>query len=174
MKALLVVDMVNDFVSSNGALTVPGAMALLPNIELAIKKIVEKEGKIIFCNDQHELNDPEFDAYPSHCIKGTWGSAILDSFMTDLHSTIVGKTTFSAFSNGVLDDLLKSMNVHTIFVCGVVTEICIKRTVWSARDIGYETFVLTDCIKGLDDADAGMALMKMGWWDALPIKSTEL
>lgn len=174
MKALLVIDMVNDFVEPEGALPVPGALDIIPNVQKAIDYFYEN-GMVFFCNDNHSKDDPEFKEYPEHCVKGTYGSGISSHFKLNFDPiTVVEKTTFSAFSNGTLDKLLKMNNIHEVYVCGVATEICIKQTVWSSRDLRYRTFVLTDCIAGLNKGDEGIALMKMGWWDAVPIKSTEL
>jgi len=171
-SALLVIDMVNDFVSPDGALPVPGAVDL-------VKPIISVLGKcdnVLFCNDNHDANDPEFEEYPPHCVAGTWGADLYESFTRNSNQTIIQKSTFSAFSNDLLDRILKRLDVHELYICGVATEVCIKQTVWSARDLGYRTHVLVDCIAGLEmkNGDIAESLMMMGYWEASPVKGYEL
>lgn len=175
MKALLVVNMVNDFVVPGGSFPISGAMNIISNIQSIIDYFSINNHLIFFCNDSHEIDDPEFKDFPLHCVRGTYGSGISEQFKLNFEIiNVLEKNTFSAFSNKSLDRILKTNNVHEIYVCGVATEICIKLTVWSSRDLGYKTFVVTDCIAGIDYGEERAALMKMGWWDALPILSKEL
>jgi len=171
-EALLVIDMTNDFVEPNGALPVPGAVDIIPGVQRAVEYFVEK-GRVLFCNDSHNKNDLEFDEYPEHCVSGTYGAGISERFKLNFNPTVVEKVTFSAFSNDLLDGILKSMDIHDLYICGVATEVCIKQTVWSARDLGYKTHVLVDCIAGLDikAGDSAEALMMMGYWEADPVKA---
>jgi len=172
-SALLVVDMINDFVEENGALYVKGASDLIPNIEKAMKV---SSNFTIFCNDCHDENDPEFEQFPKHGIWDTWGSNLSKQFELVFPPMILSKNTFSAFSNELLHPLLNGMKVDRVYVCGVVTEICVFKTVIDSIKHGFKTYVIVDGITGLnaEKGDADVSLMLMGNAGAIPIVASDI
>ncbi|MFN3532662.1 MAG: isochorismatase family protein, partial [Candidatus Brocadia sp.] len=58
--AILVVDMLNDFVNKGAPLEVPAARTIIDNIKKEIKKARKKHIPIIYCCDAHKDKDPEF------------------------------------------------------------------------------------------------------------------
>lgn len=68
-EALLIIDMLNDFVLQGAPLEVPVIRAIKREIEAA-----RKEGKpVIYVCDTHEPDDKEFSKFgwPAHAVKGT-------------------------------------------------------------------------------------------------------
>ncbi len=77
-QALVVADMINDFLDPAGSLYVGeagrGIIAFLP----AKVEAMRRQGAvIIFLCDAHDPADPEFRRFPPHGIKGTWGARII-------------------------------------------------------------------------------------------------
>lgn len=68
------VDPQADFMLPGGKLYVPGAERLLPNI----RKLTDaaRQGRVFLVSHgcYHSQDDPEFQTFPPHCIKGTPGS----------------------------------------------------------------------------------------------------
>ncbi|GAB6072792.1 hypothetical protein JCM14244_11690 [Venenivibrio stagnispumantis] len=57
---------------------------------------------------------------------------------------------YSGFQGTVLNDLLKERGIKRVFVGGVATDYCVKNTVLGAINLGYQVFLLSDAIKGVD------------------------
>ncbi len=59
---------------------------------------------------------------------------------------------------------LKSQNVTRVFICGLATDYCVKFTVLDAIELGYETFLIEDCCRGVNlrrnDSHEAIALMQ--------------
>jgi nicotinamidase/pyrazinamidase len=143
-SVLLIIDMLNDFVRPDGALPVPGAESIIPNI----KRL--KEGMAtIYVNDLHSLNDPEFEEYPPHAVARTEGAEIVDELEPSEYDMVVDKTTFDGFSNPNLATYIKTLDPFRVYITGVATEICVMETAIScARH--FLTTVVVDAVKGLE------------------------
>lgn len=74
-KAFIVVDMIYDFVADDGALTCgePG-QAIVDDIVQGIHETIQNGGYVYLCGDTHEPDDPEFQVWPVHAVKGTKGA----------------------------------------------------------------------------------------------------
>jgi len=144
MEALIVVDMQKDFCYPEGALYIGDHVR---EIFKPIREVIEKfEGKpVIFTQDWHRKDDPEFKIWKPHCIQNTWGSEIIDELSPSEDDYYIKKRKYSAFFGTDLDLTLRDLNVNCIFVCGVVTNICVLHTVADAVMRGYDVFVLKDC-----------------------------
>ena len=158
--ALIVVDMQNDFMPG-GALPVPEGDKIIPVLNEYIKLFESKGNPVFFTRDWHPENHISFKGYggiwPPHCVQDTKGA----EFHPDLHipsdnKFIISKgysrdfDAYSGFQGTVLNELLKERGIKRIFVGGVATDYCVKNTVIGGLNLGYETFVLEDGIKGVN------------------------
>ncbi|NIA10278.1 MAG: isochorismatase family protein [Nitrospiraceae bacterium] len=168
MKALLIVDMLNDFVKDWGTLKVEGAKEIIPYIK-GFKATFKKKGfPVIYVCDSHTENDREFELWPPHCIKGTKGAEIVNDLKPDVDDYIVDKTTYSGFHNTRLDALLKELSVNTLYITGVAMNICVQYTAADARMNGYNVIVPIMGVKGLKKEDE--EYMKKQFLNILKIK----
>src|SRR5436190_17595098 len=67
-------DTQHDFMDANGALAVPDAETIKPNIECLLRTASEKGITTISSRCAHEPGDPEFAVFPPHCLEGTPGA----------------------------------------------------------------------------------------------------
>ena len=67
----------------------------------------------------------------------------------------------NALTSTGLAEWLKSKRVGTIVLVGVATEHCIFKTALDAADMGFKTYVVFDCVAGVDDKMSKKALDKM-------------
>lgn len=78
-RALIVVDMLNDFIDENGALFCGNRAK---NVVVYIRSLIERyrkdDGIIIYVCDSHSKDDREFDRFVPHCVKGTWGAEVVE------------------------------------------------------------------------------------------------
>src|SRR4029077_13059806 len=58
----------------------------------------------------------------------------------------VVKRRYSAFFNTDLDLTLRDLQLNTLVVFGVVTNICVRSTVHDAFFLGYQAIVPEDCV----------------------------
>ena len=77
-KALLVIDMLNDFVRKGAPLEVPEARRVLPVIRAEIDKARREGSRVIYLCDRHRPDDPECEKFgwPPHAVKGTPGAEV--------------------------------------------------------------------------------------------------
>ncbi|MFC4617879.1 cysteine hydrolase family protein [Camelliibacillus cellulosilyticus] len=146
-EALLIVDMSNDFVHDQGNLTAgTPAQNIVPKITQLADEFLNNDNLVVFCMDAHEENDPHFELWPPHNIKGTWGQEIYgelgewyQTHKEDARVYYVPKPEYDAFFDTELDDILKSNDVDTVHITGVCTDICDFLTAYGAYARGYHT-----------------------------------
>lgn len=161
MRALLVIDMLNDFVRADGALPVEGASKLVPRINQLIRKFRERGEPIIFIADSHAPDDKEFTIWPKHCVQGTDGARVVDGLERQPGDELVEKTTYSAFYNTRLESVLKERGVDELVLTGVLTNICVLHTAADAAMRGYKVRVLKDCVASSTEENHEWALRHM-------------
>ncbi len=163
-EAILVIDMLNDFVKEGAPLEVPDTRKIIPFIKEKLENARKNGIPVIYVCDAHEPDDPEFRRFgwPPHAVKGTKGAEIVDELKPEEGDTVVEKKTYSGFYNTNLDEVLKSLGVDTLKLTGCVTHICILFTASDASLRGYNVVILKDGIAGLsvEDHEAGLRIMK--------------
>lgn len=160
MRALIVVDMQKDFCYKKGALYIQRVEEIFE----ATRKVVNKaRGKmpVIFTQDWHREDDKEFKIWPKHCIEGTDGAEIIEELNPTAKDYFIKKRRYSAFFGTDLDLLLRELEIKEVFICGVVTNICVLHTAGDASAMGYKVQVISDCTKALSDYDYEYALKHM-------------
>ncbi|MCD6113350.1 MAG: bifunctional nicotinamidase/pyrazinamidase [Bacteroidales bacterium] len=178
MKALIIVDIQNDFLKG-GSLAVPDGNAIIP----VINKILPVFDILIYTKDWHPANHKSFASnhkeknvydvvdlkgisqvlWPDHCIQNTFGA----EFHKDL--IISGKNTYyifkgtdpnvdsySAFFDNKkihdtgLNKLLKEKNIDEVYICGLSTDYCVKYTAIDAIELNYNTYIVADATKAVN------------------------
>lgn len=160
-KALLVIDMLNDFVLDGAPLKVLKIERIIEPIKREIEKARSEGYHVVYLCDSHEENDREFELFPPHAIRNTEGSKIIEELKPQGNDIIVRKNTFSGFFNTDLDEILKKLSVKKLIVTGDVTNICILYTVAGAVMRGYKVDVVKDAVIGLNKRDHSFALDQM-------------
>src|SRR5271166_988836 len=82
------VDIQADFILPGGRLYVPGAEKLLPNIRKLTDAARRGEVFLVSHGDFHPANDPEFQQFPPHCLKGSPGAELLPEALTGNYVTL--------------------------------------------------------------------------------------
>lgn len=163
-EALLIIDMLNDFVLEGAPLEVPNTRKIIPVIKEEIKKAKKEGNPIIYICDSHEEEDKEFSKFgwPRHAVKGTKGSEIIEELRPGQEDIIIKKNTYSGFYNTKLDETLKSLGVDSLRITGCVTHICVMFTASDAVLRDYKVTVLKDGVAGIseEDHEAALRIMK--------------
>lgn len=177
MKALIVVDIQNDFLQG-GSLAVQGGNEIIP----VINSIQEKFDLVVATQDWHpkghksfasqhsnksvydkiDLNGIEQVLWPDHCVQGTAGAEISSELNQNKIEAIFRKgmnTTIDSYSgfydNGKLKctglgDFLKGRGVKEIFVCGLAADYCVYFTAKDALELGFTSTIIENATKAID------------------------
>ncbi|MFN3466203.1 MAG: cysteine hydrolase family protein [Candidatus Brocadiales bacterium] len=160
-KALLVIDMLNDFVKRGAPLEVPSARGIVRNIRRELEKARRAGIPVIYCCDRHEPRDREFEVWPPHAVRGTRGAEVVEELRPARGEHVVAKKTYSAFYRTNLEKVLKRLGVKHLILTGVVTNICILYTAVDAYMRGYDVIVPEDCVAGFKRGDSLFALRQI-------------
>lgn len=159
MKALLVIDMLKDFIDLDGALSTGSAGKDIINfVKEKIVEFRENDDPIVFICDNHETDDKEFDMFPSHCVAGSSGSKIIEELDVRETDKIIRKRRYSAFYGTDLDLYLREKGVDEIYIVGVCTNICVLYTAADARNISYKVNIYKDGVASFDEEAHKFAL----------------
>ena len=162
MKALIVIDMQNDFI--DGALGTPEAQAIVPNVKKKIEEYDAREDAIIFTRDTHFDNYLETNEGKNlpvkHCIMGTHGWQIADDLEVSccryLNKPTFGWTCWETLDFEVDDE---------IEIVGLCTDICVVSNALILKAMFPEVKITVDasCCAGVtpESHEAALLTMKM-------------
>jgi nicotinamidase/pyrazinamidase len=167
------VDTQADFMLPGGKLYVPGAERLLPNIRRLTD--AARQGRVFLVSHgcYHTKDDPEFQTFTPHCIKGTEGAAFVPEALTDKVVTVpneatatlprdfahcqqilLEKQTLDIFQSRHVGKLVERFSEDIEFVVfGVVTEYCVRFAAKGLLDRGRRVSVVQDAIETLKAED---------------------
>lgn len=180
MKALIIVDVQNDFLE-NGSLAVPNGNDVIP----VINEIQTNFELIVATQDWHPADHKSFAAnhtgkntfevidlnglpqvlWPVHCVQGTFGAEFHQGLHTDKIEAIFRKgmdaeiDSYSGFfDNGRrkstgLFGYLKDRNISEVFICGLAADYCVQFTANDALDCGLKTTILDNATKPIDSGN---------------------
>lgn len=160
-KALLIIDMLNDFIDEKGALPVPGAGKIIGPIKNLLMRFRNSNKPVVFICDNHLPSDKEFEVWGRHAVKGTWGSQVVDELKPLPEEPVVFKRRFSGFFGTDLDLILRESRVEEVVVTGVLTNICVLYTASDAYQRGYRVTVPQDCVAAAEDEMHAFALRQL-------------
>lgn len=160
--ALIVIDMVYDFVHPEGRVYYPVNQTVLRNITEFIPEAREKGFMIVFI--QHSHRTGKFDTATlvgrRNCMEEDGGDVLDSSLPIDYqHDFILKKRRYSAFAYTDLDLILREHHIQTVVICGTKTNNCVRSTVEDAYHLEYDVFVLEDCV-GTDSQEVNDIYLK--------------
>ena len=156
--ALVVVDMQNDFVKEGGSLLVPDAEGTIPTIKGLLDGARLSGAKVVFTQDTHTEDDPEWGIWPEHAREGTWGWEIVGELSPREDELVIRKVRYDAFYGTHLDHFLRLWGTDTLVLCGTVANICVHYTAASAALRWYDVVVPRDATSALDPFDLESSL----------------
>ena len=176
------IDTQHDFISADGALSVPGAENIRGNLRALTNFAIKNGVKIIASADAHTPDDREFEIFPPHCVQGTPGQKKIEETCvpntlviensapeTHPHEVVSGadqilleKQTYDVFTNPNAAEVVKSANADEHIVYGVATDYCVKAAVFGLLDRGHQVIVVEDAIAAVDEkaGNDAVAMMK--------------
>lgn len=177
MRALLIVDVQNDF-CEGGSLAVAGGAAVARAITAYLAAPEgERYDHVAATQDFHVDPGPHFSAqpdyaasWPPHCVAGTEGAHFHPELDTGRVEEIFRKGQYAAAYSGFEgvsaagDTLLRWLSdrrVTEIDVAGLTTDYCVRATAADAAAAGFATKVLLRLTAGVAQPSTAAALEKM-------------
>ena len=159
--AILVVDMLNDFVT--GALGCDRARAIVPATAQLLDAARKADVPVIFCNDAHLPGiDRELKIWGDHAIVGTKGAEVIPELGLCDKDYVVPKRRYSGFFQTDLDILLKELGVKTVVMTGLHAHMCVRHTSADAYCLGYDVVAAKEAMNSFTEEDyqGGLAYLK--------------
>ncbi len=159
--AILVVDMLNDFVT--GALACDRGKAIVPATARLLDAAREAGIPVIFCNDAHLPKiDRELEVWGDHAIAGTPGAQVIPELNLCDKDYVVPKRRYSGFFQTDLDALLRELGVKTVVMTGLHAHMCVRHTSADAFQLGYNVVVAKEATDSFTEEDyiGGLAYLK--------------
>ncbi|GAB4373228.1 MAG: cysteine hydrolase [Deltaproteobacteria bacterium] len=162
-SALLVIDMLEDFVRPGAPLEVPGTRKILPALANRIRAARRRGELVVYLCDSHRKNDPEFSrmGWPPHAVAGTPGAAVVGEISPSPGDVVVEKKSYSGFYRTGLSTVLRRRGIRSLSLSGCVTNICVLYTAADAAMRGYDVTVEERLVAGLDPGSHAFALDQM-------------
>jgi nicotinamidase/pyrazinamidase len=164
------VDTQLDFMSPSGALSVPGAAAVISAVARMNRYALAHGAPVLSTMDAHREDDEEFRSWPPHCIAGTRGQrkcgetllpnpvvVPVDGPCPDVRGAsqiLLEKLTTDCFNNPLLSGVLEQLQAERYVVYGVVTEICVRNAIVGLLRTGRRVEIELGAVKELDPAAA--------------------
>lgn len=176
MKALLVIDVQNDF-CPGGSLAVAGGGDVVP----VINNLMAQHDIVILTQDWHPLdhfsfavnhNKNPYDVvqaeygdqvlWPAHCVQGSSGADFHPDLLVDGAHSILRKgfrksvDSYSAFLENDkktptgLEGIAKNLGITEFVVAGLATDFCVKWSVLDGLDLGFKMSVVASAVRGID------------------------
>ena len=158
MKALVIIDMLNDFV--DGALANPRAQAIVPALQRLLAHARREGWAVVFSNDAHEAGDPELAVWGEHAMAGSPGAQVIAALepRPGDRELVSPKRAYGAFDATGLDEQLRELGVDEVVLTGQHTHICVRHSAYGALIRGYEITVPRDAVCGFEGVDEEAAL----------------
>jgi len=182
-SCLIVVDVQRDFMPG-GSLPVPQGDSVVNPLNRLIELFSSKGLPIVFTRDWHPMDHISFvergGPWPPHCVMGSRGAEFHPNLIVPPRAIIISKGTerdkeaYSGFQDTDLHDILLERGVRRLFIGGVATEYCVKSTALDALEIGFETIVVEEAIKGIKEGDEIIAKEEMVDRGAILVRVDEI
>jgi nicotinamidase/pyrazinamidase len=203
MKALIIVDLQNDFLPG-GALPVPQGDEVIP----LANELQRRFELVLATQDWHPPDHGSFAAnhpgkkpgdriildgieqilWPIHCVQNTFGAEFAGAFDTSRIAHVFHKgvdpliDSYSTFFDNAhrrhtgLAHHLEKRSIKDIYLMGLALDYCVKYSALDARQLGLNTHVILDGCRGieLEPGDIGRALDEMKRAGAVLLKSSDL
>ena len=177
MKALLIVDIQNDF-CPGGALSVPDGDTIVPTVN----KLVNVFDDVIQTLDRHPAGHSSLSSshdgknpydtvemdygnqvlWPDHCVQGSMGAEFHPELNTLKTQVIIRKgfrraiDSYSTFfendqkTTTGLTGYLNQRGITDLYTVGLATDFCVKWSILDGIDEGFNMYIVKDAVKGID------------------------
>ncbi len=168
--ALVVVDVQRDF-CEGGALAAANTVSLLQPLKKFIEEARRQGTLVVYTQDWHpEMHgsfQPNGGPWPVHCVAEKAGAELMPPLNPEAGDVVIHKGVgvqgagYSGFDETSLEEQLREKGVSHVGVAGIATEYCVRATAMDALQAKFETSVLEDLIRAVQDKDVPKVLQEL-------------
>jgi nicotinamidase/pyrazinamidase len=176
MRALIIVDVQNDF-CEGGSLAVAGGAAVARSISSLLASADHGYDYVVATKDYHIdpgghfANEPDYaHSWPVHCVAGSPGAEFHPDLATEPIAAVFRKGAYAAAYSGFeglddagtpLADWLRAHDVDAVDVAGIATDYCVRATAADAAANGFSTRVLLGLTAGVAPGTTAEAITEL-------------
>src|SRR5215469_4954614 len=164
MRALIIVDVQNDF-CEGGSLAVAGGAAVARSISSLLANGSHGYDHVVATKDYHVhpgghfADEPVYaHSWPPHCVAGSPGADFHPDLVTEPVEAVFRKGAHAAAYSGFegadddgtpLADWLRQHDIDQVDIAGIATDYCVRATAADAAANGFRTNVLLGLTAGV-------------------------
>jgi nicotinamidase-related amidase len=145
--ALIVDDILQEFVY--GKISSPRARNIISPTKGLIAAARKSKVPVVYVCDAHLPSDPEMSVWGPHAMKGTRGAEVIRAIRPQKNDYFFEKRVYSSFQGTGLELLLRDLDIDTVAIVGLLTEICVRHTAADAFMRGFKIKIPKDCVEAL-------------------------
>lgn len=150
-RAILVVDMINEFADNSGGSFMSSSREIIPYVLGELQYFRERGRPVIFCNTVWERMNEH-------------SRTVIRELSPRTKEICVKKARPDAFYNTELSSILEQLKVKNLTIVGVPFHTSILLTAASAMNFGYSVVVPETCVCSAHDQDYAAALRIITRW----------
>ncbi|WP_066195208.1 MULTISPECIES: isochorismatase family cysteine hydrolase [Gracilibacillus] len=159
-KALLVIDLINDFNFYEGDLLLQNTKEILPNIQKLKRHAKEKNYPIIYVNDHYDTWETDYKQIAQACTTPK-NAEVVEMGIPEKEDYFIMKPQMSGFFRTPLRSLLENLGIEQLIMTGIAGNICVLFTANDAHMRGYSLHVPENCVASNTDRHNHEALKLM-------------
>jgi ureidoacrylate peracid hydrolase len=157
--ALLVVDLVNDYVDPAGAMPAVDCAPIIDANRRLAEAARHAGAALVWVAPGHlDATDGLFRKRIVHALQGSWGAELHPGLGIVAGERVLRKRRYSAFFQTDLDLWLRERDIARVVVTGVALNICVRSTVHDAFFLGYQVWVPRDACRATGEREEASTL----------------
>lgn len=160
-RALLIIDMLHDYVDEGSPMEMPMARAIVQPLRQRLALERSRGTPIIYINDRHSEDDPDFRVWPRHAVRGTDGARVIPPLAPQPQDRQIDRVSYSAFFETGLESLLNELGVTDLILAGQAADACVMMTAVDALMRGFRVEVPEQCVAGTTEEGKTFALRRI-------------
>ncbi len=142
-RALIVIDVQNEYVTGALPICYPDLMTSIPNIEVAMDKAEDAGIPLVVVTHVEDASSPLF-------ARGSAGAALHESVGSRVAAHTIEKSDVSSFAGTDLEEWLRASGIDTVTIAGYMTQHCCAGTARDADELGFTVEFLSDATGTID------------------------
>jgi len=160
--ALLLIDVINDLDFPEASQLLQHALPMARRLKEFKKRLKQDGVPAIYVNDNFGRWRSDFRAQVDHCLHDdTLGRPLVELLEPEEDDYFVLKPKHSGFFSTTLEVLLRYLEVHTLILTGIASDICVLFTANDAYMRDYRLFIPSDCVAANTRGENDHALQEM-------------
>jgi nicotinamidase-related amidase len=142
-RALIVIDVQNEYVSGKLPICSPDLFTSMPNIEVAMDKASDAGIPLVVVTHVEDASSPLF-------ARGSAGAGLHEIMASRAPDHTIEKAEVSSFCGTDLEEWLRASGVDTVVIAGFMTQHCCAGTARDAAALGFGVEFLSDATGTID------------------------